>query len=125
MNVPREVIVDLLPVYLAGEASAATSALIEEYLRQDPELAEQVRRQRVDNLGTVPPSILSPDVELRALRRARVLIGWQRWLFGFGISFTAVACTAKSTPAIAGLFLVAAGCWIGYYSLRRRLRVRC
>jgi hypothetical protein len=43
MNVTREVILDLLPVYLAGEASPATRALIEEYMEQDPELAQRLR----------------------------------------------------------------------------------
>jgi len=35
MNVTREVILDLLPVYLAGEASPDTRALIEEFVEQD------------------------------------------------------------------------------------------
>ena len=43
MNIPKEVILDLLPVYLAGEVSPATRAWIEEYLAQNPELAERVR----------------------------------------------------------------------------------
>ena len=32
MSIPKEVIVDLLPVYLAGEASPATRAWLEQYL---------------------------------------------------------------------------------------------
>ena len=40
MNVAREVIVDLLPVYLSGEASPATRSLVEEYMKQDAELAQ-------------------------------------------------------------------------------------
>jgi hypothetical protein len=122
MNVTREVILDLLPVYLAGEASAATSALIEEYMEQDPELAQRIRQQGADNLGTIASTALPPDLELRSLRRTRVLIGWQKWLFGFGISFTAVAVTAKSLSVGATLALLAMACWIGYYSLRVRLR---
>ena len=50
MNVTREVILDLIPLYLAGDASPATRALIDEYLRQDPELAERVRSLSADNL---------------------------------------------------------------------------
>lgn len=124
MNVTREVILDLLPVYLAGEASAATVALVEEYLKQDPALAERVRQLAADTLGKIGPAVLPPELELRSLRRTRVLIGWQKWLFGFGISFTAVTFTATSPPARAGLALVAIACWIAYYSLRRRLRTR-
>lgn len=139
MNVTREVILDLLPVYLAGEASPATRALIEEHMEQDPELAQRIRLQWADNLGKIAPSALPPDLELRSLRRTRALIGWQKWLFGFGIAFTAIALTSEISfqggriefhflvrdfPAQFGSFAVLAiACWIGYYSLRRRLRI--
>src|ERR1700693_504652 len=95
MNVTREVILDLLPVYLAGEASPATRALIEEYMEQDPELAQRIRLQWVDNLGKIVPSALPPDLELRSLYRTRALLAWQKWLFGFGIGFTAIALTSE------------------------------
>ena len=42
MNVSRNVIHDLVPLYLADEASADTRALIEEFLAADPELAGEV-----------------------------------------------------------------------------------
>ncbi len=144
MNVTREVILDLLPVYLAGEASPATRALIEEYLKQDPELAERIRLQRADGsaadrLATVVPSALPPDLELRSLRRTRSLHGWQKWLFGLGIAFTAMSFTSEVSfhdgritefhflirdfPAQFGTFAaLAVACWIGYYAIRRRLR---
>jgi hypothetical protein len=139
MNVTREVILDLLPVYLAGEASLATRALIEEYMKQDPELAQHMRLQGADNFGKIAPFALPPDLELRSLRRTRALIAWQKWLFAFGICFTAIALTSQFSfqegrikefhflmrdfPAQFGSFaLLAIACWIGYYSLRRRLR---
>jgi len=46
MEITRNVINDLLPAYLAGEASADTRALIEEFLRRDPELASQINEQK-------------------------------------------------------------------------------
>ena len=52
MNVTREVILDLLPLYLAGEASPATRALVEEYLKQDSELAQRVREQSAADFAT-------------------------------------------------------------------------
>lgn len=139
MNVTREVILDLLPVYLAGEASPATRALIEQYMEQDKELAQRIRTQWADNLGKIAASALPPDLELRSLRRTRALIGWQKWLFAFGIGFTAIALTSQISlaggrikefhflmrdfPVQFGSFaLMAIACWIGYYSIRRRLR---
>ena len=44
MNLEREVIVDLLPAYFSGEASAATRALVEDYFRQHPEFEKPAAR---------------------------------------------------------------------------------
>ena len=46
MNVTREVIYDLLPAYFAGEASADTRALVEEFFATDPELGRMAARFR-------------------------------------------------------------------------------
>jgi hypothetical protein len=59
-NVTREVILDLLPVYLAGEASPATRTLVEEYLKQDAELAQRIRVQWADSFAKAVPSALPP-----------------------------------------------------------------
>jgi predicted anti-sigma-YlaC factor YlaD len=139
MNVTREVILDLLPVYLVGEASEATRALVEEYMKQDPELAQRIRRQWSENFAKVAPSALPPDLELRSLRRTRSLLGWQRWLFGFGISFTLLSLSnefsfegwhlkefhflLRDYPLEFGACLtLGLACWIAYFSIRRRLR---
>jgi hypothetical protein len=140
MNVTREVILDLIPVYLAGDASPATRALIDEYLRQDPELAQRVRTLSVDSLAAIKQPPLSSDIELRSLRRARALIGWQKWLFGLAITFTALSFSnefstesghlrefhflIRDYPAQFGTFAaLALICWVSYYIIRRRLRV--
>jgi hypothetical protein len=139
MNVTREVILDLLPVYLAGEASPATRALVEEYMEGDQELAQRVRVQWADSLAKITPSALPPDLELRSLRRTRSLLGWQKWLFGLGIAFSALALTSEISfqdgrirefhflmrdfPAQFGSFaLLGLACWAGYFFIRRRLR---
>ena len=139
MNVTREVILDLLPVYLAGEASPATRALVEEYLQQDAELAQRIRLQITDGLASAAPSALPPDLELRSLRRTRNLLGWQKWLFGLGITFTALSFSSEISfrdggirefhflfrdfPVLFGtLAVLAVVCWVGYYVIRRRLR---
>ncbi|HZF11054.1 MAG TPA: hypothetical protein VFE33_19870 [Thermoanaerobaculia bacterium] len=139
MNVTREVILDLLPLYLAGEASPATRALVEEYLKQDPELAQRIRLQWAESFAKAVPSDLPPELELRSLRRTRRLLGWQRWLFGFAITFSALSLSSELSwegghfkefhfllrdyPAPLGT-LLALGlvCWMGYFLIRRRLR---
>ena len=139
MNVTREVILDLLPLYLAGESSPATQTLVEEYLKQDEELAQRIRLQWADNFAKISPSSLPPDLELKSLRRTRSLLGWQRWLFGFGIFFLAASLSnqvefegahlkefhflLRDYPLVFGLFLsLGLACWITYFSIRRRLR---
>ena len=139
MNVTREVILDLLPVYLTGEASPATRELVEDYLKQDPELARRLRHQWAENLSRVAPSTLPPELELRALRRTRGLLGWQRRLFASAITFSALALTSEISfqggnvrefhlmlrdyPLPFGICLaLGVGCWIAYASIRRRLR---
>lgn len=139
MDVTREVILDLLPVYLSGEASPATRALVEQYMQQDPELAQRIRLQWAENFAKVAPSTLPPDLELRSLRRTRKLLSWQRWLFGFGIFFTAISLSnefsftgwhlnefhflLRDYPVQFGICLtLGLACWIVYFSIRRRLR---
>jgi len=139
MNITRDVILDLLPLYLADEASPATRALVEEYVQQDAELARHIRLQRTDNLAGDVPSALPPDLELRSFRRTRRLLGVQKWLFGFGIFFVAVSLSNESSfegahlkefhfllrdyPLEFGICAVlGATCWIAYFSIRRRLR---
>jgi Sigma-70, region 4 len=72
-----------------GEASPATCSLVEEYMKQDPELAQRIRLQWTENIAEVAPSALPPDLELRSLSRTRGLLGLQRWLSGFEIFFIA------------------------------------
>src|SRR5262245_31770247 len=139
MNVTRDVIIDLLPVYLGGDASPATRALVEEYLKQDPELAQRIRSRWAENLAHAAPSGLPPDLELRSLQRTRRILFWQRWTFALAIAFTAVALGVdirfehggvkdvhlilRDHPLVVGSCLVVALiCWAIYYILRRRLR---
>ena len=51
MFVPREAILDLLPLYAAGEARAETRAMVDAYLAQDETLRLEVER---DGLGVTP-----------------------------------------------------------------------
>jgi len=54
-EVTKEVILDLLPLYLAGEVSAETAALVKKHLETDPELAETAKEMaKADSLGKVP-----------------------------------------------------------------------
>jgi len=136
MTVTRDVILDLAPLYLAGEASADSQALVNAYLATDPELAAWMREQRAAlpvDFGPAPSS----DLELRTLRRIRRRIGLQRWLFGIACFFVALSLSfefraqrgrivefhfvARDYPAAAAACLGAAlACFVIYGVMRRR-----
>ena len=90
MNVTREVVMDLLPIYFADEASEDTKALVEDYFRQDPDF-ERVARSAttpLDTLRAVAPVAASAEREKRFLQS--VLLGLRRrmWLFGVSLFLT-------------------------------------
>ena len=54
-EVTQNVILDLLPLYLAGEVSEDTAALVKKYLEENPELAETAKEMaKADSLNKVP-----------------------------------------------------------------------
>ena len=73
MKITRDVIYDLLPAYFAGEVSADTRALIDEFLTADPEFSRMTARfQRLfEERGTTDAGEVS--AERTRLERARGL----------------------------------------------------
>ena len=137
MNVTQNVVTDLLPLYLAGEASNDTRALIEAYLKQNPTFAAEVREQAEKStalrsaLRTVP----SADHEKLTLQRVRRFNRRRANLLGVSIAMTLMPLAfgfdgghihwmmLRDQPNQALLFWVSAlGCWIAYYLTGRRLR---
>ena len=54
-EVTKNVILDLLPLYLAGEVSEDTAALVQKHLEADPELAATAKEMaKADSLHKVP-----------------------------------------------------------------------
>jgi hypothetical protein len=79
MKITHDVISDLWPVYEAGEASADTRAVVEEYLAQNPEFAARLRA------GLKLPGMeaqMSHDAETLALKKTRDLVLGRGWLRG-------------------------------------------
>jgi anti-sigma factor RsiW len=69
MGVTRDVVLDLLPLYLAGEASPDTQALVKDHLEHDPDLA-RLARQWQERMAAPPPAPLHPDAQALAYREA-------------------------------------------------------
>lgn len=129
MNVTRLVIVDLWPVYVSGEASIETRALVEEFLRGDPDLAQQLRRKPF-----LPPVAepLSPDHEARALAATRRRLSGFPWLLfmAMTLSMTAFGRIVSDTSwdVSPRNFIIAASmavaCWSAYFVSLWRMRAR-
>ena len=87
MEITRNVILDLLPLYVADEVSADTRAFIEEYLETDPELANVVKQlSEMEKPGAVPVP-LTEDDQMKAYRKARRLIILTTVIVAAAISF--------------------------------------
>src|SRR6185436_814969 len=71
MNVTRQVINDLWPVYAAGEASADTRALVEAFLGQDPAFARALQEQSAEPIPEQEIPRMPLDLEAKALRRTQ------------------------------------------------------
>ncbi|MGO9467001.1 MAG: hypothetical protein ACLQIB_06615 [Isosphaeraceae bacterium] len=91
MNVTREVISDLWPVYASGEAGADTRALVEEFLLQDPEFAELLQGRGEEGLLRLAVPRLPPDREAQALRRTKRLLHGKDWLLSLALIFSGLA----------------------------------
>jgi anti-sigma factor RsiW len=133
MNVTRDVVKDLLAVHLAGEASADTRALVEEWLRTDPELARQADAARS---GDLPPVAMpEPSIEKRALDLTRRGLRLRSIVLGMAIYFSTLPLTVVfNRQGFQGLLIedwwerivaliLAAGLWVVYLRVSRRLRV--
>jgi hypothetical protein len=128
-----DVVRDLAPLYAAGEASAASAALVEAAASVDPALAREVEAlRRAVRLGAAAPA---PDLEARALGEVRRAVRRRSgWLAG-AIFFTALPLAfvfdggrltfllLRDAPATAAVALIAsAGMWIAFAREGRVLR---
>ena len=87
----RNVILDLLPAYIAGEASPESQALVEEYAQSDPQIARLIRTGKLEPLPDVPKA--PADLEMKAMRRIRRRVRRQGWYLGVAIFCTVTAVT--------------------------------
>ncbi len=127
MNITRDVISDLWPLYAAGEATADTRAVVEEFLAADRDFARTLGA-RFD----VPAREVSlpADHEARALARTRDLVNGGRWLRGarlVAITLTVLAVVRFVSDDAETFWVrvgVAAVAWLVYGAFLFRVRSR-
>ena len=76
MDLPRSVVADLLPMYLAGEVSQETREFIEQYLQTDKEMALMAKQATIE-LHEGVPIPLSKENEMKALEDAKKVVFWR------------------------------------------------
>ena len=98
-EITRDVVLDLLPLYLADEVSADTRALVEKYLETDPELASIAEESAAMELSSDIPVPLTKEDEMEAYRKAK------RLMF-LGTVILAVLISAAMGLALLAFFLL-------------------
>jgi hypothetical protein len=90
MNVTRDVMTDLLPVYFSGEASEDTKRLMEEYFRENPEFEQIARRAAtpLETLRKTAPVAADAEREKYELQWVREEVFRRRLAFGLALVFT-------------------------------------
>jgi hypothetical protein len=100
MEITRNVILDLLPLYLADEVSADTRTLVEKYLEADPELADVAEQSGAVELAEDIPIPLTKEDRMEAYREAKRIMLLRTVLLAAVISFLLLACLATTTLAV-------------------------
>jgi hypothetical protein len=74
MEITKNVILDLLPLYLADEVSEDTRTLVENYLETDKELADLAKQSAAVELpGDIPVSLTEED-KMKTYKKTRWLL---------------------------------------------------
>jgi hypothetical protein len=133
MNVSREVIEDLMVVYLSGDASPATRELVERAMAEDPELRR--RAEAAAGMGNLPREEAPANLEQAALEKTQRLLGRRQTLLAVALALTATPLSIagrggeitfllmRDWPwAARGLVLAAMIAWAAYFALNARLR---
>jgi len=139
MNVTREVVTDLLPIYFAGEASGDTKVLVEDYFRQDPDF-ERIARNAATPLETLRAAKpIAPSAEREKRDLESVLWGLRRrtWLFSVSLFMTLAPLSFDFTHGLSRMvrdvpwhaafdWSLAAVLWFLYFArLRRTAKLVC
>ena len=106
MEITRNIILDLMPLYLADEASADTRALVESYLKEDPELADIAKESEAMKLPEAESFQLQQEDMMKAYKEAKRYMFWRTVVLASIISFSTIALLTLGLLAAAYFFRV-------------------
>lgn len=70
-EVSKNVIMDLMPLYLAGEASEESAALVQQYVESSPEMAEILDQMKKAEALKQAPVAFSTETAIRMFQEAK------------------------------------------------------
>ena len=104
MDITRDVVLDLLPLYLADEVSEDSRTLVEKYLEMDPQLARIARQSSIVSLADEIPVPQAKEAQMEAYKEAKKTMCWRTIIVAVLISFVILAVLALA--GIVAMFLV-------------------
>ena len=73
MQINKNIILDLLPIYLSNEASRETKEVVEKYLAENEDVARIIQNQRESlNISSKIPVPLSRDHQIATYKKSRI-----------------------------------------------------
>jgi len=137
VEITKDIILDLLPLYFSGEASKDTVVLVEKFFAGHPEFAAEAQKLKTNLFPNEIPVTLTQEDEMKALRKTRSLIR-QRSIFRAIAIFFSLLPFSFVASSERGLIMwvirdysgaaivfgsIALICWIGFFVVRQRLSV--
>lgn len=129
MKISRDVIVDLLPLYLANEASEDTRALVEQFLVDDPALAKLVEQSKQTQWHEEVPVPLNKEHEMNTFEKTKQLLFQQKLFLALAVATTlffiafrfdanGVEWLWANSPQLGGaIFIVAGLFWTAFLNV--------
>jgi hypothetical protein len=133
MDVTCNIIIDLLPLYVAGECSQDTKRFVDEYLDAHPDLRQQVKQLSQNPLPNGIQERMTNNDEMKSLKKAKRLLRLRSTVLAFAIffslcpfsfgnidgkSFFMITDSPKSAMIYGSIGIVF---WVIYFIMRRRM----
>ena len=132
MNINKDVITDLLPLYFSEDCSADTMQLVEEYLKSNPDFEKWAKSLNNNPIPKEIPQSLDKADEMISLLKTRRLLKAKGIFMGFAIFFSLVPFSFVASDEYSFFMLLDAPLsalffaicsiplWIGYFIVKRK-----
>jgi hypothetical protein len=132
MNITKNIINDLLPLYCSEECSNDTKLLVEEYLQKNPELKQQAKQFSQNLFLNHIPQNLNKEDEMKSLVKTQRILKSRSYIMGLAIFFSLAPFSffyihgkfysvITDSPVSALIYSSIGICfWITYFIIKRR-----